>query len=84
MPCTSTSELGTRVNPNLDWLIWLAVTLVSFGIMEGIAIACHKYEWTLSATLRRWLGVDPKRRWRLLASAAFLGFFVWFCIHILT
>jgi hypothetical protein len=39
---------------------------------------------TLSATLRRWLGIDPPlpRRWPLRIGFALL--LVWFGIHILT
>lgn len=65
------------------WIIWLAVTAVSFGALEWVTL--QKRE-TLSENLRRWLGIDPPKPWRHMGVAAFtsvvLGFAAWFVPHI--
>lgn len=37
---------------------------------------------TLSAYTRRWLGLNPRRRWSTISAGAFLGFCAWLGIHI--
>ena len=65
------------------WLVWLAVTAVSFGALEWATL--EKGE-TLSENLRRWLGVDPPKPWRPAAIAVFASavtaFAAWFVPHI--
>lgn len=73
--------------PAWAWITWLAVTAGSFTILETIALATN-INGTLSLTLRRWLGIDPPRRWRRITIPAFAAtvilFVAWFLPHILT
>lgn len=66
---------------SLAWAAWLAGTLGSFAWLETAALRrrCHP---TLSATLRRWLGVHPRTPWGRLALVAFIAFWSWLCVHI--
>lgn len=65
------------------WLIWLAVTAVSFGALEWVTLERGE---TLSANLRRWLGIDPPKPWRPITIPLFAGavaaFAAWFVPHI--
>lgn len=67
---------------NTAWAIWAAVTLGSFAILETWALLSKREGDTLSERLREWLGIRPVRQWRLITSAALLGFLIWFGWHI--
>ncbi|MGH3388216.1 MAG: hypothetical protein ACRDOO_04995 [Actinomadura sp.] len=74
--------------PTWAWIIWVAVTVVSFAVLEALAILngpAHRD--TLSDNIRRLIGVDPPSRARLvgipLFLAVLLGFVAWFIPHIL-
>lgn len=72
------------MNPDWVWLVWLSVTLGSFGVLEAWALT-HRRSMpagTLSEWLRRWLGIEPHRPWRSLGVAVFGGFLGWLCLHI--
>lgn len=68
------------------WAIWAGGTLVGFTVLEATALIMHREDRTLSAHIRRVLGIDPPNRWRRLGSAAFLAtlwaFTLWFGPHI--
>ncbi|HZM83758.1 MAG TPA: hypothetical protein VFC19_49195 [Candidatus Limnocylindrales bacterium] len=65
----------------LVWAAWLLTVAVSFAGLEWLS-----GKETLSATTRRWLGVDPPKPWRrtsiVLFMSAVLGFAAWFVPHI--
>lgn len=65
------------------WAVWLLVTAISFGVLEWLS---WRDDATLSAVLRRWLGVDPPRPWRRVAVAVFVNaltaFVAWFVPHV--
>lgn len=66
---------------DIVWAIWAGVALLTFGALEvwsGFRGEPH----TLSATLRRWLGIDPRKHWRLAGAALFLGALATFGWHI--
>ncbi|MFD1145966.1 hypothetical protein [Saccharothrix hoggarensis] len=71
-----------RPSPDAEWGAWLAVSAAVFATLEGHALLRRVHERTLSATLRRWLGIRPSRWYRAAASAAFLGFLAWLALHI--
>lgn len=64
------------------WAAFLGFCFGAFGVFEitGYRGARHG---TLTAALRRWLGVDPcaKRRW--IARGAFAGVLAGFALHVL-
>lgn len=68
---------------NVYWLSWLFGVLFTFGVLEHRAYNKGKPGLTLSGSLRRWIGIDPKRRGRRLLGMAFVGFFTWLAVHIL-
>ena len=70
------------------WLAWLIAALASFLAIELTAVFTHRMDRTLSERLRAWLGIQPIRPWRKLATVLFasllsggLGILIW---HILT
>lgn len=65
------------------WVWWAIGTLGSFGVLEGLRLAQHNEPDTLSGRLRAWLGVDPHKPWRTGGLAVFVGFMVWFFVHII-
>lgn len=69
------------------WTVWILFTVVSFGVLEGIALSITPKD-TLSDTSWGWLGVvkgqDPLH-WNaphFLAAVIMLGFMVWLFGHI--
>ena len=74
------------MNWTTTWTIWLASVAVSFAVLEGIALYSKREGDTLSEVLRKWLGIDPPNRKRLIGIPAFLavliGFVAWFAPHI--
>jgi hypothetical protein len=69
------------------WLIWLALTFGSFGVLEGLAFATNKVD-TLSETTWSWLHVIPGQdiyQWtlpHLLAIAVLLLLSVILVFHL--
>jgi hypothetical protein len=57
--------------PGAVWAVWAVVTVVEFLALEIWALRGNHEAATLSATLRKYLGVYPTRRWARTAVAAF-------------
>jgi hypothetical protein len=75
------------VNWGLIWALWLTFAVaIPFAILETIAIVDKRRGNTLTATTRRWLGIDPPNKRRRIGiplfTAALLIFAVWFGFHI--
>jgi hypothetical protein len=74
------------MNWDLLWIIWLAVVAAPFAALETIAIVDKRKGNTLTATTRRWLGIDPPNKRRRIGipafTAALLIFTGWFLPHI--
>lgn len=71
----------------IAWAVFLGSATLTFGVLEWGALRARedgKPSGTLTAVLRRWLGLDPAhwRRWPLgVVLAGGLGVFA---LHILT
>lgn len=62
------------------WEVWVSAVLISFGVLEGIVLYGGRVDLTLSAALRRWMGVSPNRSWRAPAAVALgAGLTLFFC-----
>lgn len=60
-----------------------ALGIIAFAMLDlALAKGTPKAEGTLTATLRRWLGIQPKRWWRPIGMVIAGGFSVWFFGHI--
>jgi len=72
--------------PGWLWATWAIATLVSFGVMEGLALHDRRGYDTLTATTRRWLGIYPAKPLRRITIPLFattlLVFIGWFLPHI--
>lgn len=72
--------------PSWAWVTWAAASLVTFFILELVALMNNRDHDTLSENLRRWLGINPPRpvrRWTVpLFIVVLVGFVVWFVPHI--
>lgn len=66
-----------------NWLTWLLMTVGSFAWLETCALRSNEPGLTLSATIRRWLGVSPRHKGKNLLSIGFLGFLAWLGTHIM-
>jgi hypothetical protein len=68
------------------WTMFLVATALGFGVYEWFVIATGQPEKTLSYKIREWLGIEPPKPWRFIASFLFaVGiaiFAVWFIAHI--
>ena len=70
------------------WIVWLSVTAGTFGAGEWWAMRSGSPPGeTLSANIRKWLGVrpsQPRKRWTVYGfTGLIVGFAVWFVPHIL-
>lgn len=65
------------------WIVWVAVALLSFLGLEVAAVVTGEPRTSLSAYLRRWLGIDPHRPWAVAGAAVFVGFLAWLAIHVI-
>jgi len=68
---------------DIAWAVWLVTVAVSFGVLQWLGA---RKKATLSATTRRWLGIDPPKPWRQVGIALFTSavttFVAWFIPHI--
>ncbi|WP_214409090.1 hypothetical protein [Sphaerisporangium fuscum] len=67
---------------NTVWLVWLGLAVGSFAVLETWALVTRQKGGTLSERLREWLGIYPVKHWRIVTSAALIGFLIWFGWHI--
>lgn len=70
----------------MDWVYWLSGVVGSFGIIEYIKLQQRepgKPSGTLTAVLRRWLGIDPQHWRRWVLAPLFAGALLVFALHIL-
>lgn len=77
--------MGQTINPDAStksWALWLAATVATFAALEAHAVSTRKVP-TLSHCLRVWMGIQPAKRHRWVASLAFAGFWTWLCGHCL-
>lgn len=68
------------MNADAVWIIWVGVAGVSLVGLELWGL--RRPGGTFSETLRRWLGLEPRRWWRPLTTAVFLGGLVVLAVHI--
>lgn len=67
-----------------SWAAWILGTCASFAAMETRYYRSRSTpSTTLTATLRRWLGIAPRHPRRWLLAPAFAAFLTWFAGHIL-
>lgn len=64
------------------WALWLGATVASFAAMEAHAVSTRRQP-TLSGALRSWMGHDPVKPHRVVASVAWLAFWSWLTGHLL-
>ncbi|WP_134667856.1 hypothetical protein [Amycolatopsis sp. CFH S0078] len=74
------------MNADQRWAGWLAGTLGAFAVLEARALKARapgKPSGTLTATMRRWLGLKPRRARRFLLAPLFAGFLGYLWLHFL-
>lgn len=64
------------------WSYWLAAALLTFGILEGTALATEGSPATLSAYLRQLAGVDARCRHTHTGRAVILAVTGWAAVHL--
>lgn len=65
-----------------SWAVWLGVTVTTFAALEAHAVSTRRRP-TLSHALRLWMGHDPVKPHRWVASAAWLTLWGWLSGHLL-
>lgn len=63
------------------WAVWLGATVVTFAAMEAHAVSTRQQP-TLSGALRSWMGHEPVKPHRWVASALWLTFWGWLTCHL--
>lgn len=64
------------------WALWLGATVTTFAALEAHAVSTRSQP-TLSHALRLWMGHDPVKPHRVVASVAWLTFWSWLTCHLL-
>lgn len=75
------------MNWQLAWQVFIGAAVIGFTSLETGAITTEQPGQdrnTLSANLRRWMGIKPQAPRRWWTRLVFLGFLTWFEVHILT
>lgn len=77
--------MGATLDPNAStksWAIWLGATVATFAALEAHAVSSRRIP-TLSHSLRAWMGHEPVKPWRVVASVGWLVFWSWLTGHLL-
>ena len=63
------------------WAVWLVGTVSTFAALETWAYHTQRMP-TLSRTLQRWMGVEPRNRWGTISPFVFAAAGTWLTWHI--
>lgn len=63
-------------------LYWLLFIAGGFGVAEFILWKMNGQKGTLTAFLRKILGIEPARKWKFLGVTAVGVFSVWVFVHL--
>ncbi|PWK81705.1 hypothetical protein C8D88_116117 [Lentzea atacamensis] len=77
--------MGSTLDPNAStktWALWLGATVATFAALEAHAVSTRRRP-TLSGALRAWMGHDPVKPHRWIASVLWLSFWTWLTGHLL-
>lgn len=77
--------MGATLDPSAStkaWALWLGATVATFAALEAHAVSSRRIP-TLSHCLRAWMGHEPIKPRRLVASLAWLTFWCWLTGHLL-
>ena len=77
MGATFDSDASTKT-----WALWLGATVATFAALEAHAVSSRRIP-TLSHCLRAWMGHEPVKPHRVVASIAWLAFWGWLTGHLL-
>lgn len=66
------------------WAVWCTATFASFLYLEARAIYKRKPQDTLTHFLRKLLGIDPVKPWRVLGVSILVGSCFWLAAHLAT
>lgn len=64
------------------WHVWLSAVAVSFALLEARALRVHGESATLTAHLRRTLGIHPRRRFCTGGRVLMISVFGWCILHL--
>lgn len=63
--------------------VWITIGTAVVAA-EVWALVRRRPEDTLSAHIRRWLGIEPERPWKILGQGFVLVFCAWLSLHLST
>lgn len=66
------------------WLLWLIITVITFGIFEGYAFYNKAPERTLTYSTRKALGIHPQKPRRFVTVPLLGAALAWLFAHFLT
>jgi hypothetical protein len=64
------------------WSLWAAVFALTGIVGDTYAYVGYGWEATLTASIRRWAGLEPKTAYARLGRTALLTFFAWCAVHL--
>jgi hypothetical protein len=70
-----------RTAVEVSWAGWLLATVASFAVLETWAYHTQRMP-TLSRTLQRWMGVEPRNRWGAVSPFVFAAGGAWLTWHV--
>jgi hypothetical protein len=73
--------VNERAAVEFSWAAWLISAAASFAVLETIAYRTQRMP-TLSRTLQRWMGVEPRNRWGTVSPFVFTAGGAWLSWHI--
>lgn len=75
------------MNWDLAWGVFLGAAGIGFGVLETLGVRARnsgKPTGTLTAAVRRWLGIDPSHWRRWIFGPLFGVLLGWLGLHMLT
>jgi hypothetical protein len=73
--------MNERAAVEISWALWLAATVTSFAVLEVVAYRTARMP-TLTRTLQRWMGVQPRNRWGAVSPFVFGAGSAWATWHL--
>jgi hypothetical protein len=79
---SGSTEWGAAPTWRRCWTAWLIIFLVSGAVGDTVAYTQVGWTATLTATIRRLTGQEPRTRFGRLGQVALVAFLAWATVHL--